>query len=215
LDEVLIWAVENEHMIFGHGLLARFAQRHSEEVFECLLLAVEEAKAQSTDIEKRKSVLIRKARNLFWDRLRRRYGVRAGSGGRVLRTEEITFSPDDLAVQMLSTESAEHETLVRHFTVGPQDVRRALETRFSPEEVRMLELKLEGCSSTVVAAELGLSPSNVRKRLERLRPEIAQCIAEVTGLEPYFIERLLGARATARSRTQPGYVLRQAEEAQS
>lgn len=201
MDEVLGWALENESRVFGRKLWRPYAESESLVAFECIVLAVEEAKAHSDEPERQKAIVCRKARNLLRDHLRRRFGlVRGKDGFRRFKYSEIPFGEfgDDppeaenrrcgLDDVLLQTEEYVGEGL------DPVAVHAALRENFPPAQVRLFELTVAGLSSRAIGLELGLDAAAVRKRWQRVRPEIARCIAEVTGLEEAYVARLLGAR---------------------
>ena len=204
MDEALIWGLENERRVFGPELWDSHAQADCSVAFECLIRAAEEARRFSDNPEKQKAVLIRKARNLFRDHLRQVYGVTKNKEGKRVYRVRVAYDSSELD----DAETAGHKALVTHdefaqAAMDPAAVHAALREDFSDDEVRLFELIVTGMSSQAIGAELHLAAATVRKRWERLRPAIARRIAEVTGLEEYYVSRLLGARRRA---AQPGCV---------
>lgn len=199
MDEALTWGLQNERRVFGPELWDSHAQADCLVAFECIVRAAEEARKYSDDPGKQRAVLIRKSRNLFRDHLRRVYGVTKNKEGRRVRRVNVAYDSselDDLA-------SAGHEALVTHqefalAAMDPAAVHAALREHFSDDAVRLFELVVTGLSSQAIGAELHLAPATVRKRWERLRPAMAHQIAEVAGLEEYYVARLLGARGRGR-----------------
>ena len=196
MDEVLIWALENEPRVFG-GTLGQLRQNDSHAAFECVVLAAEEARKFVGDSKKQKAVLVRKTRNLYHDHLRRKYGVAKDEEGR--RTYRFHVHYDSAWVSKVLDEERQAAPAqgLSWEALHPKVVHEAIRRDFTADEVRLFELTVEGESSEAIGYEMNLTSSAVRKRMERLRPALASCIADASGLKTDYVLLLLGGRNKA------------------